>query len=476
MINLYRPTGISFIVRSCTSTVKPYSEIPSPKKWLLGHTYLFLPVVGKYSPEKLTEAVLDLSKQLGPIFKLSLNKEDIIITSSADDAKWMFKHEGRRPHRPPFPALYHYRKNTFGSVGVVPGNGDEWYYFRRALAPLLNMTVIQDYIARHTHIAECFVEYIKKNRDDKNILTDLYMHLLKFTIDAISVVCPGFNTQCLNSNSDGTQQIASASIDFMDGLYQTLMGPPLWKIYKTSGYRKLELAHSVIYSLLSKKVEEMKGFHDSGKCEHQPLMSALFDNPSLKWNDVLMLCMEIFLGGIDATATTLAMTLHSLATNEEIQGLAYESIKTDSFAYLRACLKETLRMYPTAGANSRYISESAIIGGYEIPAGVLISAFSSATSVNDKYFTSPDMYLPQRWLRDNKKENEIHPFASLPFGHGPRMCPGRYLAMQEMLILLKEILKNFELKGEHIPIGMVYRMNRIPDRPINIHFFDRYKQ
>lgn len=72
------------------------------------------------------------------------------------------------------------------------------------------------------------------------------------------------------------------------------------------------------------------------------------------------------------TATTLAMTLHSLSINEEIQYLAYESIKTDSFTFLRACLKETLRMYPTAGANSRYIFENAVIGGFEMPAGVSI--------------------------------------------------------------------------------------------------------
>lgn len=46
----------------------------------------------------------------------------------------------------------------------------------------------------------------------------------------------------------------------------------------------------------------MKELHDSEKCESQPLMSALFSNSSLKWNDVLMLCMEIFLGGIDAVS------------------------------------------------------------------------------------------------------------------------------------------------------------------------------
>lgn len=456
---------------SCASAAKSYSDIPSPKKMLLGHTYLFLPKVGKYKPERLTEAVVDLSKQLGPIFKLNLNNEDILITTDADDTQTMFRHEGRKPYRPPFPALYHYRKNAFGSVGIVPGNGDEWYYFRKALAPLLNMAIVQSYTARHNYVAECFVEYIRKHRNSKNVVTDMYTHLSKFTIDAISEVCPGINTECLTSNSDEAQQFASANSDFMDGLYQTLIGPPLWKIYKTTGYRKLELAHSVIHSLLSKKVEKMKELHRSGKCENR-LMSALYSNSSLKWNDVLMLCMEIFLGGIDATATTLAMTLHSLSINEDVQDMARESIQTDSLTYLRACLKETLRMYPTAGANSRYISENAVIGGFQVPAGTLVSAFSSATSLSDQYFTSANKYLPQRWLRENRRESEIHPFASLPFGHGPRMCPGHYLAMQEMLILIKEVLKNFKLKGENIPTGMVYRMNRIPDRPINIEFID----
>lgn len=80
-----------------------------------------LSLPGPYKAERLTEAIVDLSQKLGPVFKLRLNNEDIVITVDADDTQTMFRHEGRRPRRPPFPALYHYRKKTFGSIGIVPG-------------------------------------------------------------------------------------------------------------------------------------------------------------------------------------------------------------------------------------------------------------------------------------------------------------------------------------------------------------------
>ena len=35
--------------------------------------------------------------------------------------------------------------------------------------------------------------------------------------------------------------------------------------------------------------------------------------------------------------------------------------------------------------------------------------------------------------------------ASMPFGAGPRMCPGRYLAMLEMKMVLATVARNFEL-------------------------------
>ena len=44
---------------------------------------------------------------------------------------------------------------------------------------------------------------------------------------------------------------------------------------------------------------------------------------------------------------------------------------------------------------------------------------------SEELFTDPLKFKPERWL--NKDKNEIHPYASIPFGMGRRMCTGKFL-------------------------------------------------
>ena len=39
-----------------------------------------------------------------------------------------------------------------------------------------------------------------------------------------------------------------------------------------------------------------------------------------------------------------------------------------------------------------------------------------------QYFPEPESFMPERWSKENSKKP--HSFAFLPFGFGPRICPG----------------------------------------------------
>jgi cytochrome P450 family 49 subfamily A len=48
----------------------------------------------------------------------------------------------------------------------------------------------------------------------------------------------------------------------------------------------------------------------------------------------------------------------------------------DKLPYLKACIKETLRMYPVVLGNGRSLQSDAVISGYNVPKGVSSLLFS----------------------------------------------------------------------------------------------------
>lgn len=67
----------------------------------------------------MTEAIGDLERDLGPVFRLVLGNQTVVVATRAEDAKTMFANEGKHPARPIFPALNLLRGKLFGTGGIV---------------------------------------------------------------------------------------------------------------------------------------------------------------------------------------------------------------------------------------------------------------------------------------------------------------------------------------------------------------------
>lgn len=98
-------------------------------------------------------------------------------------------------------------------------------------------------------------------------------------------------------------------------------------------------------------------------------------------------------------------------------------------------------MYSTVIGNGRTLQEDTVICGYNIPKGIQVVFPTIVTGTMEKYCKNADNFRPERWMKTSQggTGEYIHPFASLPYGYGARMCLGRRFADLEMQILLAKV-------------------------------------
>lgn len=62
--------------------------------------------------------------------------------------------------------------------------------------------------------------------------------------------------------------------------------------------------------------------------------------------------------------------------------------------------------------------------------------------MDERFFTKPKEFLPERWLRSTTGElakSKEFPFAHKPFGYGPRSCLGQRFAETEIFIGISKV-------------------------------------
>ena len=119
--------------------------------------------------------------------------------------------------------------------------------------------------------------------------------------------------------------------------------------------------------------------------------------------------------------------------------------------YLRAIMKETMRLHPTAPFLLPHRCEAeAQVCGYTIPKGTQVIVNYWAIAHDEKHWENPKEFEPERFLRaefDFRGTN----FSYIPFGSGRRICPGMSLGIRMMYLILGSLVHRFDWK---LPNGM----------------------
>lgn len=139
--------------------------------------------------------------------------------------------------------------------------------------------------------------------------------------------------------------------------------------------------------------------------------------------------------------------------------------------FLKACIKESLRVYPLTPGNARVVQQDVLLSGYQVPKGTNVFMFAVDLMKNGELYPQASTFLPERWLRardqetsavagnggiesvssneprcpssDTKNTANSHPFVYLPFGFGTRGCIGRRIVEMELQLGLARLIRNF---------------------------------
>jgi cytochrome P450 len=165
----------------------------------------------------------------------------------------------------------------------------------------------------------------------------------------------------------------------------------------------------------------------------------------------------MLIAGEDTTAHSISWLLHLLYENPnclaqavlEAQQLTsdpsqYKLEAMDSLVYLDACINESMRLKPVAPFINFEAVQDTVLEDVTVPKGTMIMCLLRNDSVRETHFDNAKLFYPERWLDPS---NVVDKRISTPFGSWPRTCPGRYLAMLEIKLVVAMLLSKFTLSS-----------------------------
>lgn len=163
--------------------------------------------------------------------------------------------------------------------------------------------------------------------------------------------------------------------------------------------------------------------------------------------------VTLFLAGTETTAGALAWALYLLSRNPDVRSEFFREVDTvlggtrvcaddlPRLPYTEKLFKEVLRLYPTSHVFGRVAKQACTVGKYRVRRGdnLLISQWAIQRSA--RHYDHPEQFRPERWTAEMTAN--LHKFAYLPFGGGPRSCIGANFATTEAKLILVTIAQRF---------------------------------
>ena len=206
------------------------------------------------------------------------------------------------------------------------------------------------------------------------------------------------------------------------------------------------------------------------------LSAAAKPNSGITDREVYANVLTLLLAGEDTTAHALAWTLYFLSQRSDLQAVLQAEAKealgeaaiapdyetTAKLTLFDGVAFEAMRFKPVTPLLGLETNRDFVLDGIPLPAGTQVFLCARPAMMDDKYFTNAGAFEPGRWSR--RAEGTSSRQAFTVFGGGPRVCPGRSLAIREIRMVLSMLSRNFsiELAGDPSEVREIFSFTMKP--------------
>ncbi|HEY9065558.1 MAG TPA: cytochrome P450 [Burkholderiaceae bacterium] len=450
-----------------TPALREIADLPGPRG---------LPLIGntlQIQRSQVHRTVENWNRAYGPFFRFRLGRRTLLGVSDHEALGALLRDrpDGFRRTR---------HLETIGlEMGLTPGlfgsNGEAWKRQRRMVMAGLDPAHVKAYFPSLAKVAQRLrARWQRAARADQAI--ELQPELMRYTVDAIAGLAFGADVNTLESDDEIIQQHLDKIFPALfRRVFSTL---PWWRWFPSAADRELarsvDAVNAAIAGFIAQARERLAA--DAPRRAHPPnLLEAMIvaaadgGAGAVTDREVAGNVLTMLLAGEDTTANTLAWMIHLLHRHpealrracDEVRALgddsaAFTSEQIGSLTWLEACAHETMRLKPVAPFQVVEALRETEVAGIRIPAGTAVWCVMRGDSLSERHFADPQAFRPERWLGSDTESPSAASSAkrvSMPFGAGPRVCPGRYLALLEIKMAIAMLLVHFDITEVSTPGG-----------------------
>jgi len=370
------------------------------------------------------------------------------------------------------------REMGFG--GVFSANGAQWRRQRPMVMAGFDPAHIKAYFPTLVKVTQRFARRWQRAAA-AGVAIDLQADLMRYTVDVTAGLAFGVDMNTIESNEEVIQRHLDK---VLPALYTILMSPVPWlhrlplpaNLALAGHLRALRVAVEGFIAAARRRI----GADPELRTHPTNLIEAMVaardrEGSGLDDADVSGNVLTMLLAGEDTTANTLAWMIYLLSRNPAALGRARDEVRgllgspsaemrlptqeqLQGLAYVEACTNETMRLKPVAPTVVNQAVRDSVVAGIRVPKGQLVLCLMRPPATHERHFKNADAFEPSRWLEANAAGAlGSAKRVAMPFGAGPRLCPGRYLAVLEMKMVMAMLLAGFDIQGVTTPDGQEAR-------------------